>query len=146
VSWVATYSAEFYSHTPCTDAAGRFVPNRLEGPTTLRGRTGDATSSYPNSTTFRENANLVIQWDPRQSRWIVRFNGTRPRRFVEKLTHDCGKTWRSQTGIGGGLTGFTIHVDGTSASRALKGQGKPDSVAETDTATATWGFTLAPSR
>jgi hypothetical protein len=146
VSWVATYSSEFYSNTPCTDSSGRAVPNRLEERIILRGRTGDPTSSYPNNPRFTENANVAVRWDTRQSQWVIRFNGTRPRRSITKITNDCGKTWRTETGIGGGLPNYTIRVVGTAASTALGGAGRPLGVPESDNATATWNLTLAPTK
>jgi len=146
VAWIARYASEFYANTPCTDPSGRTVPNRMEERTTIRGRTGDPTSSYPKSATFKENAHIVVRWDTRQSQWVVGFNGTRPRRYVEKTTNDCGRTWKAQTGIGPGLPSYTIRIDGTATSMVLKGEGRPVGVIESDNATATWDLTLAPAK
>ena len=139
-SWIATYSEAIYSDPPCIDAAGNPVPSTVGKRTNVRGRTGDPVSNYQNDPT-----RIAISWDTARSNWLISL--TLPALPLPvKDTKNCGKTWVSYVSGDASVQKLTIRADGTAASTALQGRGRPTGFYNASDTSVAWDLTLARSR
>jgi hypothetical protein len=146
VSWVATYSSAAYSNSSCPTA-----PSSVAGPTVVRGRTG-----VRPGTNAKDFPRVAIRWDATKSKWVMSlsFFGAGSAGIQLPLTvretKDCGKTWSiSKTAHPFG--NYTLLADGSAASTALKGEGRPSTVANglwgpSDRMVVTWDLNLGNAR
>jgi hypothetical protein len=143
VSWVATYSSAWFRDSTCPT-----TPSEVIEQTVVRGRTGVRPGSNA-----KDFPRLGIRWDAPRSKWLLSLSfygggsGGMQLPATVKETKDCGRTWSSRK-TSHGFGNYTVLADGTAASTALRGEGRPSTIANglwgpSDRMVVTWNLALA---